>query len=265
MVATIRSTLTSGMAVALAWLLAACAALPGGPVAGLPPEPVQVTQGLEARRQWVRTFKAQGEIQGVNAQGQLSGEHSIMGRFPDRLRAEIRGPMGRLALLLVSDGVKLTVIAPGENKAYQGPATRRNLSRFLGLALSPTEVYALVSGSVPLLPQSQAKVFLSSEPGKAVLQLDEKGGNEEGLIFGLGDYAVYEAWLRGDRIGLALKAKFESFQNLEGQRFPRRILLTDGDGRSLTLDNDTLVLNLPLDDAIFEVTPSPRAELQILD
>jgi len=258
------------MAAALAWMLAACATLPGGPTVGLAPGAPQVVERLETRRLAVRSFAMQGEITGRGGQGELAGEMRILGRFPDRLRAEIAGPFDKPVLLMVSDGVRLTVLAYGENKAYLGSASRANLARFLGLALNPAEVYTLLTGSLPVsrLDQGQAgqgQVTLSSQPGLALLRLSHRAGVEEGLIFSLGDYAVQEAWLSQGGGGLGLTCRFNSFASLPEGRFPRRVELIDSEQRALTINADKLTINQALDDKVFEVALPPGLEVQNLD
>lgn len=258
------------MAAALAYIMVACATLPGGPTVGVAPSPEQVVERLEARRQAVRSFVMQGELVAQSRRGELAGEHRITGRFPDRLRAEVMGPFDKPALLLVSDGARLTVLAYGENKAYVGPASRGNLGRFLGLALSPAEAYALLTGNVPLAGQDQdvrerGQVALSSEAGKALLRFHQRAGAEEGLIFSLGDHAVSEAWL-GQAAGVpGLACRFDNFVNLPEGRYPRRVEVTDTDGRSLTINSDRLRLNQVADDKAFEISLPPGLEVQSLD
>jgi len=246
------------------WLLGACATLPSGPVAGQMPGGDQVVERLEVRRQAVRSFGMQGEIQGQNRAGELNGEQRIFGRYPDRLRAEVLGPFGRPVLLLQSDGARMAVLAYGENKAYWGPASRANVARFLGLALTPAEIYTLLTGSVPLVSPRQAVIQASSQAGRAVLQLKDQAGLEQGLIFSLGDFTVLEAWASDRARGNTLNARFESFASLPEGRYPKRIMLSDQDGRALTLDCDRLQINQPLDDKLFEPSLPPGMEAQQL-
>ncbi|MFZ5584751.1 MAG: hypothetical protein ACOZHQ_02365 [Thermodesulfobacteriota bacterium] len=244
------------VAASLALMLAACATLPGGPTAGLLPTPTQAQERLEARRLAVSGFSMEGEINAQGPGGEISGEQRILGRFPDRLRAEVMGPFGKPALLFICDGARMAVLAYGENKGYVGPATRGNVARFLGLALTPAEVYTLLTGSVPLIPNAQARVYASSAPGQALLELDDGAGTRQGLIFSLGDYAVQQAWVSGPK-GETLNGRFESFISQDGERRPRRVVLTAGDNRMLTLMNDEVRVNPALDEALFEpVLPS---------
>lgn len=249
---------------ALACLLTACATLPQPPDLGVLPDADQVHQRLEARRQMVRGFSMLGEIVAKGPGGEVAGEHRIQGQFPDRLRAEIDGPFGRPALLLICDGTRLAVLNHGEGKGYLGPASRANLSRFLGLMLTPAEVYTLLSGSTPLLPAAGGQVHPSSTPGRAVLNLSDGAGLKQGVIFSTGDYAVFQSWVN-DRDGGEISANFENFVTLPSGRFPRRMLLMAGEGRDLTLANDRLTINPPgLDPARFEPVLPPGVEVQEL-
>jgi outer membrane lipoprotein-sorting protein len=246
------------------WLLGACTTLPGGPVAGQLPSGGHVMERLEARRQAVRSFSMQGEIQGQNRAGEINGEQRIMGRYPDRLRAEVMGPFGRPALLLMCDGVRMAVLAYGENKAYRGPASRANVARFLGLSLTPAEIYSLLTGSAPLLAGAQATVQASSQAGRAVLQLRDNARLEQGIIFSLDDYTVFESWVSDRGQGNSLNAKFEALTSQAQGRFPKRIHLADQEGRALTLDGDLLRINPTLDDQLFEPNLPPGMEVQEL-
>ncbi|CAO0824233.1 DUF4292 domain-containing protein [Desulfarculales bacterium] len=244
------------------WLMGACATMPGSPEVGQVPSSSQVVERLEARRIGVRSFSMQGEIQGQNRAGDLSGEQRLMGRYPDRLRAEVMGFFGRPALTLVSDGVRMAVLAYGENKAYRGPASRANVARFLGLSLTPAEIYSLLTGSMPLLGGGHGAVHASSQVGRAVLQLKDGTGLEQGLLFSLDDYTVFEAW--ASYRGQGLEAKFEALASQSQGRYPKRIRLSDQEGRSLTLDGDQLRINPSLDDQLFEPSLPPGMEVQEL-
>lgn len=252
------------LAAVMAWLLTGCAAFPPPPMVGVLPEADQVRERLEARRQAVQSFSLVGEIVAKGPGGEVAGEHRILGQHPDRLRAEIDGPFGKPALLLICDGTRLAVLNYGEGKGYLGPASRTNLSRFLGLMLTPAEIYTLLGGSTPLLPGQGGQVFASSTPGQAVLNLSDGAGLKQGVIFSPGDYAVFQSWI-SDRDGGEISASFSNFVELPAGRFPRRMLLTAGEGRELTLVNDRLTINPPgLDPARFEPVLPPGVEIQVL-
>ncbi|MCB2185746.1 MAG: DUF4292 domain-containing protein [Deltaproteobacteria bacterium] len=249
---------------ALCYLLGACGPLPGGVQIGRPPEVAQVKASLEARRLAVQNFVMQGEVQIESPEGEMIGDHLIRGAYPDRLRAEIMGPFGRPLLLLVHDAGRLTVIAYRENRVYVGPASRRNLARFLGLALEPTQVYALLTGSAPYLAGSVEEVSMAA-PGQVRLTLAEPAlGIKETLVANLTNYAVREAWLAQRDGGYSLTCQFSDFMPFLSWAYPRTLSVEDGEDRKLKLINDTLTLNGPLDGRVFEVSPPAGLEVRWL-
>ena len=254
---------------ALSGLLAACATLPQPPRVGPLPTGQQVIERLEARRLAVRGFEIQGEIQVVTPDDELFGDHLIHGVFPNRLRAEVLGPFGRPILRLVSNGVRLVVLDYRENQAFVGAASRGNISRFLGLSLSPAEIYALLTGNVPLMPHKRAQVVFAPEAGQAQLNLlNAKGAVSQGVVFNLSDFAVSRSWLRErtgrQRPGTALKCLFNSFVQSGPESYPQTIEISDRDQRRITLTNDKVEFNRPVDGALFEMEIPPGVEIREL-
>ncbi len=243
-----RFTKLLGLMLALAALsvwLGACAGLPPSPVqVGVLPSPPQVMQHLEDRRRFVRSFVMQGEISLESEQGEISGEHLIQGAFPNRLRAEVRGPFDRPVLLLISDGVWLAVVDYQAGKGYLGRASRRNIARFVGLYLSVEEIYTLLSGSVPLIHQAVSLKVRHAEAGRARLDLMAAGGVlGQTVFFDPAGYQVLAARLREWGGGLTLEAAFGRFSRAGPFSYPRQVELNDQHGRKLVLTSDRLEIN----------------------
>jgi outer membrane lipoprotein-sorting protein len=251
------------LALVLSLALTSCVHTPGGPTASLAPAPATARQGLEDRRLAVTSFAMSGEIELSAPQGELNGDHLILGLAPDRLRAEVLGPFGQPLLRVVIDGRRMSVLAYRENRAYVGPASRANLARFLGLSLSPAEVFAVLTGAPPLLPPPvRAEVTPVEQSGMALLRLVEPGGQAvQGLIFDPTDFAVSRAWLEGPGGKASLEMSFGLMQKALGSRYPRRLKAADGQGRSLLLTNSQLKLNQSPDPALFEVSVPPGLEV----
>ena len=224
---------------------------------------------MEARRRVVRSFLMQGEIQVRTPTQELFGDHLIQGQYPNRLRAEILGPFGRPILTLVCDGLTLTALDYQENRAFRGPPSRANLERFLGLALSPEEIYALLIGCPPLLANAQGEMSQAPQDGQALLKLLGPGGVLiQGLVFGLPDFAVSRFWLRqaepasGSSTGstgsdVLMEGSFSEMSRSETGDYPLRVALEDGQGRQAELINQELKLNLKLDGSVFELALPP--------
>jgi len=254
---------------ALSCLLAACATLPQGPWVGPLPTSGQIMERLEARRLAVRSFVMQGTIQVKTPEDELYGDHVIKGVFPDHLRADVLGPFGRPVLTFLSSGNRLIVLDYRENQAFVGPASRQNVARFLGLALSPAEIYTILSGSVPLLPHDKAQVAPAPEPGQAQLKLlGADGSISQAVVFSLHDFAVRRAWLEEwsgqDRTGPNLECLFDSFVPLGLGDYPRNIELKDDQQRRVALASDQLTLNQPVDGSLFEMAIPPGIQVREL-
>ncbi len=236
-------------------LLGACATLPGGPQIGVLPSPAQAIQRLEDRRRAVRSLVLQGEISLRGSRGESSGEALIQGQYPDRLRVEVSGPFGRPVLSLISNGAWLIAVDYQAGRAYAGRASRRNLARFLGLALSLREVYALLSGSVPLLARPEhSRLTPGPEPGQATLHLLGAGGSlAQKIVFALRDYTVLRAHLQQWGRAESLQVRFGDFSSTpQGLRIPYRISVQDRRDREVSLLADSVVINQPLDGVLFE-------------
>lgn len=240
-------------------LVTACAGVSTPVAVGPLPEPEEVVKRLTARRTAVRSFIMQGQISLIYPEGELHGDHLIHGVFPDHLRADIVGPFGQPVMSLATDGRRLTVLLFKENRAYQGTASRHNLGRFLGIAMSPAEIYALLTGNPPVLLHQSAAVARAADGGAAQIKLlAQSGAVEQGIDFDLADYTVTRTWLKVIDGPGALSAVYGDFKAMGAGRYPRRAELDDGNGRTLTLQNDDLEINSTVKGDLF-VLPPPAA------
>ncbi len=248
---------------AMSLVLASCVHLPGQPALSSLPTAREVRVKMEARLQAVQSFIMSGSIEVVAPQGELHGDHIILAKAPNHLRAEVLGPFGQPLLRMMTDGTTLTVLAFRENRAYQGPASRANLARFLGLALSPAEVYAVLAGSPPLLPpDSQDEVATTSLSGQALFKLVDAGGQvAQELIFSLSDSAVQRAWVAEGVGRWGLELEYGDLRPYLASRYPLFLKVRDQEGRLLALANDELKLNQSVDQALFQVRVPPGMTL----
>ena len=72
---------------------------------------------LEVKRFAIRSFALKGDTQLITPTQELYGSHMILGRHPNRIRAELVGPFGRPVLTLVCDGTFLTALDLNQSKA----------------------------------------------------------------------------------------------------------------------------------------------------
>lgn len=252
---------------ALGIWLSACGTLPQQPVtiAELPTA-AQAVQRLEDRRRFVRSFLMRGEISFEGEQGEVNGEHLIQGSYPNRLRAEIMGPFSRPVLLLVSDGAWLYVLDYKANRAFWGRASRRNLARFVGLDLSLEEIYALLTGNVPLMKNAHSvKLIRAPQAERLILELAAQGGVVgQALTFDSTRFDVVSA-----RIGEwggenEMQASFKDFEAASPFSYPRKISLNDSRERKIMLNCDELSINPVLAGAPFDPQPLKGVPVELL-
>lgn len=215
---------------------------------------------LKNRKEKLVSFAMQGEMEVFTPTEELYGDHHIEAMAPDRIRAEIIGPFGRPVLRLSVDSMRLMVLDYRANRAFRGRASRENLARFLGLYLSPHEIYALLTGSVPLSACSFGKLTRAADPEQARLFCFSPNGKKMGsLLLGLPDMRV----LAGDLGGNAGKVdcRFSDFVPIKGMLVPKRLIVSDTYGRKVILDNQEVLINPPLRADAFSFDIPPEVEV----
>jgi hypothetical protein len=86
-------------------------------------------------------------------EGDRSFRLLLFARAPDRLHAEVLGPVGGPQLVVDSGSGRLAVAFPGERVAYQGDADAGAIERVLGVRVAPAELVAFLTEGAP--PASQ--------------------------------------------------------------------------------------------------------------
>ncbi len=163
----------SGLLCALLLLSAACATRPpvGEELTGRELRGVKEAflATMEQRRQAVRCLDAEVDInwRTLLRSGIIPGYLQAMA--PGRLKFVGVDPLGRPALVLVTDGESFRLIMVGEGMAYQGPTTaeafRRHLPEGLDPERLPSSLFAWVSGGMPLEPEVVAVYREHQGPG----------------------------------------------------------------------------------------------------
>ncbi|HKK00873.1 MAG TPA: DUF4292 domain-containing protein [Desulfuromonadales bacterium] len=166
----------------LCLMLTACA-----PRAIRPPElhPVPATTLLASVSASGRAFhslRGLAKVKVVDSGRTIGGTQVILAEKPDRLRAETLSPFGQPLLVLASDGRQLSILAPGEGRFYQGPATAQNLGRFTGFAVPLPTLVQILLYQVPVIAGSQQSVSITKD-GRYRLTLQTYNGQREVLYF----------------------------------------------------------------------------------
>ena len=223
----------------------------------------ELVKHLEQKRKEIKTLAVKGGAHVVTPTENLYGDHVIIAQAPGQLRAEVFGPFGQPVLVVVCNGVFLTIMDYQNNQAYTGAANSENLSKFLGLELTPMEIFNTLIGSPVLLSGSEAKSEIDPD---GLIHLTGRVPGRNGmlnLILEPDTNLVQRAWLSTDKEkqdweDAHMRVIYRQFSDLnEPLRIPLQLEFEDKEGRALELMHNEVRINPELPEDIFELKLPP--------
>ena len=165
----------------LVFVLGGCAVPAKPPVEPLPAVSAQeLLHGLELRAGRFEALQGLGRIRVTVAGRTQSARQVLLVTRPDRLRAEVLGPLGQTVLTVAAGEGILTAFLPGEKRFLTGAATPDNLQRLIRVPLAPAELVRLMLHDVPLADASAARVEVRED--RYLLVLPTAGGGLQSLL-----------------------------------------------------------------------------------
>jgi outer membrane lipoprotein-sorting protein len=135
----------------------------------------QVVSQLKARQGQLTSFAARGRVTIVSPEQNATGTAIIKGKLPETLRVDLKDPLGRSVLTFYTDGQRVEILFPRENKLLTGPATPTNLSSFIPARVKLPQALRLMVGDLPL---SQGKpALMNQESDMYVLEWQDADGS----------------------------------------------------------------------------------------
>ena len=208
------------------------------------------------------TLQGDGKLRVESPQGTGTVSVFLAVSRPGLLRVEMFDFFNRPIAVLVTDGQRFGLLQAQENTWYQGPATPRNLARFLPVALPSEELVSVMLGRVPLLPAERMSLALDEKEGLYVLTL-ERGAVSQVLRIHPTLLRVVKSEVRGARTyGL----EYERFKEEGGLVFPHEVkLLASTADASLDLRYTDISLNGPPDLTLFDLSAPPGVPVVEVD
>jgi len=244
------------------WLLLLPPLLFGGcaTVPVLPPEipPAgEVLQQVDARRQFLQGLKGLARTKLTSPEKSFSASQVLFARRPGFLRAETLSPLGTPALYAVTDGQKLNVYHPSENRYYEGSFQAGSFSLGVPPDLTSEEVVSFLLGEVPRTDYEKVSIRAEREKGLWVLDL-EAASREESQTLWVHPRSFYLLRAEFRRPRFSYRAEFTGFEPVNDILFPRRMLLVSDDPQTrIAVEFYELELNPAWDPQDF-VLPVPR-------
>ena len=254
----VRSILHVAVAVGVSLTLGGCAArrisLPAD--AGTPfADFAETYRMVTASCAGVRTLTAELGLSGRAGDRRIRGRAIVGFARPDSLRLEGVAPFGPPAFILAARGAMGTLLLPRDNRAVRGAPPADILDALTGVALSPADLQAVLTGCV--VPAAIPSAGRLHQNGWASIDL----GNSTTLYL--------------DREGTAWRVRAGRRQgwNVEYPvwqgAFPGAVRLTSSSGAvtvDLTASVSQLETNVQLDEAAFAVNvPAGVIELSVAE
>jgi outer membrane lipoprotein-sorting protein len=120
-------------------------ALPGGPGAPAPDAPAAYQEAVQECRA-IRTMTVTLGLSGRVGDTRLRGNVDAGFDAPDKIRLEMRPPIGRPIFILVAPGPEATLYLTRENRVLRKARSSEVVEALVGLKLDGAELRALVSG-----------------------------------------------------------------------------------------------------------------------
>ena len=247
-----RVAIVAGLALAFAW---GCGApkgvtLPGGPGTPAPDAPAAYEEAVQECR-GIRTMTVTLGLSGRVGDTRLRGNVDAGFEAPDKVRLEMRPPIGRPIFILVAPGPEATLYLTRENRVLRKARSSEVVEALVGLRLDGAELRALVSGcgfgaAEPSGGRSFDGQWIAVTTGSATTYLRQIEGRwrivaatREGLT------VLYSGFSAGRASTLQLEAPASK--------------------ANVTAVLSDMNINLPLEPSVFEVTVPADAKPLTLD
>jgi hypothetical protein len=247
-----------GRALALGLAAAAASACaPRRPPPDRSLDPAGLAEQVRAAQARVVRVQGQARVRVASPEWKGSVMHFLAAEKPDRVHLEALDFFGNPALVLVADAGRFALYDARAKVLWRGPATARNLSRLLPIALPPEDLVTILCGSAPLLDGGAPA---RADPGRGTVTLVlEAAGISQALA--VGPRAVVESSRVRRADGGAVPGAVDlrlAYDDAEHPGFPSEVKLDAGDrGVAIALAWREVEPNAALDAALFRLAP-PR-------
>ncbi len=243
------------LALGLPFLFSACATIPV-----LPPEPPaaeEILRQVDARQQAVQGLKGLAQVKISSAEKTVSAQQVLFARRPALLRVESLSLLGTPMLYVVTDGQRLDLYQPGENRYYQGTFQASSLSLDLPPELTPEQVVSFLLGGVPQRDYEKISIRADRKEGLWVLDLlSPSRAESQTLWVHPQSFHILRAEFNQPRF--SYRIYYSAFRQSKEILFPQRMLLTSVDPQTkISVDFQEMELNPGWESQDF-LLPVPR-------
>ncbi len=214
------------LALVASFLFSACATVPILPPEAPPAE--EILRQVDARQQSIQGLKGLAQVKVSSPERTWNVQQVLFARRPALLRVESLSALGTPILYMVTDGQKLDLYQPGENRYYQGTFQAGSHSLALPPELTPEEIVSFLLGEVPRRGYETISIRADRKEGLWVLDLLSPSREESQTLWVLPQtFHILRAELNRRRF--SYHVAYANFRQTKGILFPERMLLTSVD------------------------------------
>ncbi|MBW1899202.1 MAG: hypothetical protein JRI61_09095 [Deltaproteobacteria bacterium] len=217
-----------------------------------------IISAIQKRNNSILTFKGLGKIDLNNNGESLKARAAWIGSYPNQLRFEILGIGGHPLLSFSFDNDQQFFISHTDKTFYHRQDTDADLEDLIAMPIKLNDIMKLLTGRIPVYEHFDFEVIEDTSGSGWILVLkSEWTGVCEKLYLDEKKTKIYKIELFGFTGGLTYRAVFDGGMTIEGMEVPSKLILTDGDGASVTLRIDRYLKNIPVSSSVFILEPPP--------
>jgi hypothetical protein len=225
-------------------------------------DPAVLLKRVEAVENQVFAVRGEAKLRADTPQGKGVVPLFAAVSHPSLLHLEALDFFGRPQSVLITDGQTFGLYQAQESKYYRGPASARNVSRFLPIALPPQELTALLLGRAPRIPAEKQELVFDEKEGAYLLTLSRASAVQK-LWIDTRLHRVLRSEVRGVN---AYDLRFESIDEVKGVTYPRKVeLKAESSSTFLELTYKDIELNQAPDLTLFEQAPPANVPVVEVD
>lgn len=199
-------------------------------------EAQELFNSLLEKNQCPETFKGIGNFSITNDHGVEKGRIAWMASGPDKFRIELLTPYGQPGAGFSTDGQYFYAVFYADKKFIKRTLSESSLKPFISISLRPEEIISFFCGRPPAIDYSFISMITPPDTSEPILVLQKRWWKGYQKIYPDISREHIRSFETYDGSGkLQYKADFSTFTQVNGNRIPYRMEISDGMGIILEL------------------------------
>lgn len=211
---------------------------------------------LKNKNENLKVLKGLGKIRIWNKEGKRIARAAWTGSKSGNFRIEILTATGQPVASLATDGEYFFILSHPERKFYRKRATDSNLEKFLSIPLKSDDVFAFLSGCVPVQDHDSASMIMDTNGDGYILILKKKWrGLIEKIYLDKNKKSAHAVEMFDINGSLVYRAEIFDVHNEAEYQLPSRIVISNDDDEGFQLDIEKYWVNVPVSPSLFRLLP----------